>query len=248
MKCIIVANWKMHPASMREAKRLFEATRRSADAVKNVSVIVAPPNIFLRELSGAYKGKRLSFAAQNGHYDTVGARTGEVSLAQVKDARASYVILGHSERRAIGETNEDVRKKVEAALALKLTPIVCVGESERRESGSYFNFIREELRAAFSDVKPAVVQKVIVAYEPIWAIGGEKAMAPHQMHEMSIFIRKTLMEMHGEGALKVRILYGGSVNEDNAREMREYGDVVGFIVGHVSVEHERFDALLKSLV
>lgn len=233
---------------MREAKKLFDATRKVAESLKNVSLIVAPPSIFLRELSSTYKGKRIALAGQNGNAESVGAFTGDTSIVQLKNAKASYLIVGHSERRAAGETNDDTRKKIAVALAQKLTPVVCVGEKEREENGSHFAFIREELRAAFADVAPNAVHKVIVGYEPIWAIGGEKSMNPREMHEMAIFIRKTLVETHGEAALKVKILYGGSVNEQNARPMLEGGDVLGFVIGHVSVDAPRFEKLLRSLV
>ena len=128
MKSTLVANWKMNPETAREAKKLFEATRSASDGVKNVSVIVAPPSIFLRELSANYKGKKISFAVQNAHFEKGGAYTGEISMMQSKDARANYALVGHAERRAAGETNEETRMKVNAALSLRMIPILCIGE------------------------------------------------------------------------------------------------------------------------
>ena len=136
-KVIVVANWKMNPASFREARKLFEAERKLAEKTRRVSVVVAPPAIFLRELSKMYRGSKVAFAVQNAHFEAGGAHTGEISLMQVKDAHARYVIVGHAERRAEGETDNDVRKKVASVLAQKLTPILCVGESSVISSG-YF--------------------------------------------------------------------------------------------------------------
>jgi triosephosphate isomerase len=248
MKSFVVANWKMNPASMREASRLFESTKKAAEAAKDVSVVVAPPSIFLRQLSMSYKGKKLSFASQNAHFDKGGAYTGEISMGQVKDAKASAVIIGHAERRAMGETNEETRAKVNAALALKLMPIFCVGESRRSGSGEHFLFVKEQLRTGLSDVAPASLGKVLIAYEPVWAIGASQAMQPAQMHEMAIFIRKSIVAMHGEKGMNAKILYGGSIDEGNAREMVAEGDVQGILVGRASTDAGKFSALIGSLV
>jgi triosephosphate isomerase len=247
MKSIVVANWKMNPQTFAQAKRLFEATRKAAEATKNVSVIVAPPSIFLRELSTNYKGKKLSFAAQNAHFHKDGAYTGEISMVEVKDARCSVVIIGHAERRATGETNEETRAKVNSALAQKLQPVFCIGEHKRSGSGEHFLFVKEQLRAGLQDVAPANLGKIIVAYEPVWAIGAAEAMSPRQMHEMAIFIRKSLVGSHGEKAMRTKILYGGSIDEQNAREMITEGDVQGLLVGRASTDAETFTALIKSL-
>src|SRR3989344_1848315 len=139
-KRLVVANWKMNPPTFREAKLLFEAT-------KKVRVVVAPPAIFLRELAGAYRGKKVAFAAQSAHFEAGGAHTGELSMKQARDAKASYVLVGHAERRASGETNDDTRKKITAAFAHSLTPIFCIGEHVRASDGSHFSYIREQLTA-----------------------------------------------------------------------------------------------------
>jgi len=247
MKSIIVANWKMKPASFREAKKLFEATKKAAEKCANISLIIAPPALYLRDLSSNYRGKRLSFAVQNAHAEASGAYTGEISLAQARDAGASYVIVGHSERRAMGETNEDTRKKVSAALTGKMTPILCVGERERAQGGEHFNVVAEQLRVGLADVPLEKITKVILAYEPVWAIGGETTMSPRDMHTMAIFIRKTVVGVYGEVGHKIRILYGASVGEKNAAVMMREAHVHGFIVGHVSTDAERFTALLQVL-
>ncbi len=245
MKSIIVGNWKMKPVSFREAKRLFEATKKVAEKCPNISLIIAPPALYLHEFASSYRGKRISFAIQNAHAEASGAFTGEISLAQARDAGASYAIVGHSERRAMGETNEDTQKKVSAALKEKLTPILCFGERERTQGGEHFGIVAEQLRIGLADVPPAKISKVILAYEPVWAIGGETTMNPHDMHTMTIFIRKTIVGIYGNVGHKIRILYGASVGEKNALEMMREAHVHGFIVGHVSTDAARFAMLLK---
>lgn len=247
MKSLVVANWKMNPATFKDAKKLFEATKKILDGAKSVSAIVAPPALYLRELRGSYTGARVSFAAQNAHFESHGAHTGEISLAQIKDARVQYCLIGHAERRAAGETNEDTGKKVVAALTLGITPIFCVGETKRSGSGEYFTFVKEQLRAGFASVPPAKVSKVVVAYEPVWAIGGDAAMSPRDMHEMAIFIRKTIVEACGEAGHKVKILYGGAVDETNVVDMMQHGDVHGLLVGRASQHAEKFSALIRAL-
>jgi triosephosphate isomerase len=242
MKCIVVANWKIGPAAVREARALLAATKKAAGRA-GMKVIVAPSLLHLHELSRLSRGTRLLFAAQNAHYAD-GAHTGEVSLAQLKDARVTYVIVGHAERRAMGETNEDTRKKVGAIIRARMTPILCVGEVKRAGTGEHFSFIRDELQAGFADVPQEHVKRVIVAYEPVWAIGAERALTPRGMHEMAIFIRKMLVDLKGESAMRVKILYGGSVDETNAADMLRQGDVDGLLVGRASTDAESFAKLM----
>jgi triosephosphate isomerase len=247
MKSIVVANWKMNPASMKEAKRLFEATKKAIDIAKKVTLIVAPPALFLRELSTTYKGKKLSFASQNVHFELDGAHTGEVSLPQVVDAKVSYVLIGHAERRAMGETNEDTAKKVTAAISAKIMPILCVGETIRSSDGEHFNFVRAQLMTALAGVAPAKLGKILIAYEPVWAIGAPKPMTPRDMHEMTIFIRKAIVDQHGQAGMNIRILYGGSIDETNASTMVMEGDVHGLLVGRVSTDAKKLASLIQSL-
>lgn len=247
MKTLVVANWKMSPATSREAKKLFEATKKIAETCKKVSLVVAPPTIFLRELAVSYRGRSLSFAAQHAHPDSGKAFTGETSLAQVRDAKAAYLIVGHAERRAMGETNDDTAKKTAAALALGMTPILCIGEKQRTVSGDYFLEVKEQLRAGLAEVPVKKHGKVIIAYEPVWAIGGSSGMVPRDMHEMSIFIRKSMVELYGAEGLNVRILYGGSVDETNARAMLEGGDISGFLVGRASTDADKFEVLIHAI-
>ena len=246
-KTIVVANWKMNPSTWREARRLFEATKKVAEKAKHSFVIVAPPVIFLRELSGTYRGSRLVFAVQNAHFKANGAHTGEISLAQAKDARAAYAIIGHAERRASGETNDDAGRKVASALALKMIPILCVGESARTESGEQFNVVREQLRAGLADVPASALGRVLLVYEPLWTIGTPTTMNPSEMHQMTIFMRKCAVETHGESGRALKILYGGGVDGKSAGAMLIEGDVRGFLVGRASVSASEFAKLLQAI-
>ncbi len=247
MKCLIVANWKMNPATWREAKALFDATRKAVDDTKKGTIIIAPPALYLRELKARYKGRRIFFAAQHAHAAESGAFTGELSMSQAADAGAQYVLVGHAERRERGETNEDTGKKVAAAFDKGLTPILCVGEKERSGAGDHYVTVKEQLRAALSSAPPASVKKVIITYEPLWTIGAQKAMSSREMHEMAIFIRKTIVEMCGEAGHKVKILYGGAVDETNVRDMLENGDVHGPLVGRASQNADKFAALMRAI-
>jgi triosephosphate isomerase (TIM) len=247
VKVLVIANWKMNPTTMRDAKKLFDATKKAAEKMRKSSVVIAPPAIFLRELSAKYRGRVVTFALQTAHYEESGAHTGETSLLQGSDARAHYVIVGHAERREMGETSDDTRKKVAAALAQKMTPVLCVGEKERGAGAEYLEIVREQLRTGLTDVAPANMAKVVITYEPLWAIGKESAMNPHEMHQMAIFIKKTIVDLAGEIGHKVRILYGGSVDEKNVGAMLLDGEVHGFLVGRASIHAEGFASLLKAI-
>lgn len=246
-RALIVANWKMNPATYKEAKALLEATKRAAEAAKNIAVVVAPPSVYLRDLRAAYKGKRLSFAAQNAHFERTGSYTGDISPAQVRDSKVPYVIVGHAERRAVGETDDLIRRKVIAALHERLIPILCVGESTRNQDGAHYVFVRTQLNAVFREMPVAKVPHVVVAYEPVWAIGSDTPMSARDMHEMAIFIRKTIVEMHGSAGMNVKILYGGAVDETNASSMLRDGDVDGLLVGRASTIPARFKALIETI-
>jgi triosephosphate isomerase len=245
MKALIVANWKMNPDTLKAAKKLLEATKKAAAGAKGVSLVVCPPAVFLRDLAGT-RGK-IAFGAQNVHFEHRGSFTGEISPVQVKDAKAQYAIVGHAERRAMGESNDDVRKKVDAALAANLTPVFCIGERERGQGAEHFEFVREQIRTGLSEEAGKKLSKIIVAYEPVWAIGASRAMEPREMHEMSIFIRKTLVERYGSAGHSIVILYGGAVDAGNAVHMLRDGDVAGLLVGRASTDVQTFPHLLQAV-
>lgn len=229
----------MNPQTREEARAIFLATRRAIEKHDNVTAIVCPPSVYVRELATLAKGrKRLFVGAQNCFFETQGAYTGEISAGQLRDAGATHVILGHSERRAMGETDEVINKKIKAAIKVGLTSIVCVGEKERDSEGHYLSHIQHSLSALFMGIAGADLQFIIIAYEPVWAIGkSEKdAMKPHDLHEMAIFIRKTLAKPYGTtAAFKLPILYGGSVGPSTVREHLEAG-VEGLLVGRASAD------------
>ena len=246
-KPIVVANWKMHPATRADAKLLFAATKRIAEKQPSASIIVAPPSLYLSELARGYRGRALNFAAQHAREGDVGAFTGDISMAQVKDGHARYVLVGHAERRAAGESDEDTRKQIVSALANGLLPILCVGERQRDSGGEHLLFVKAQLRTALFDVDEKTVARVIIAYEPVWAIGAPEAMSPRQMHEMVIFIRKTIVEMRGAGGHNVKVLYGGAIDDTTAHGMVAEGDVSGLLVGRASTDAKEFSLLISSL-
>lgn len=246
MKALIVCNWKMHPTSYKEAKLLLAATKKSLQGKRGVSVVIAPPSLYLQPFTATSKSAHVSFGAQNMHAEAQGAHTGEISAPQLKDLKVQYVIIGHAERRSQGETNEDVRAKVHAAIAANLTPILCIGERTRNASGDYFTEVREQLYHGLKDVSIPKLSKVVIAYEPIWAIGASEAMTPQDMHEMSIYIRKSLVEKYGEGHA-VTILYGGSIDAENAPAMLKEGDVKGLLVGRASADRDKVTALIGAI-
>lgn len=235
----------MNPSSWKEARNLFEETKRITGFSKGVTVIVAPPAIYLRELGELDRPRRVFLAAQHVHFERSGSFTGETSLPQIKEAKAVYAIIGHAERRRVGETNDDVRQKVAASLAGTVTPILCIGEGSRNPNGEHFAVVKEQLLAGFGGVAAGKITKVLVAYEPVWAIGAPEAMQPRDMHEMSIFIHKTLVEAFGAVGHRVSVLYGGAVDASNARAIFDEGEVQGFLVGRVSIDAEAFTELLR---
>lgn len=247
MQPVIVANWKNHPASLKEAKSLFEATKKALEKAKGLSFIIAPPALYLPTLVASYRGKRIRFAAQSALADDTVAQTGECTLAQVSDAGAFYVLVGHAERRARSETSESIRRTVASALARHMTPILCIGETTRDDSGEHFITLREQLRSGLSEVPAGRTNRVLIAYEPVWAIGNTTPMNPRDMHEMAIFIRKTLYDMFGKSGLTQPILYGGAIDERSAGQMLGLGDVQGLLVGHASTEASSVIRLIDSL-
>lgn len=258
MKPLIVANWKMNPETEAEAAELFGAAMTAAKAARNVSVVVAPPFPFFAAIERRWGMKELEsrgeapvhLAAQDVFWESAGAYTGEVSPMMEKEFGVSYVIVGHSERRRIfGETNEVVNKKLKKALEMKLHPILCIGEAERI-GDDIPETVGIELRESVRDIEPLFLESLIVAYEPIWAIGKEIADTPSNMHKAAIYIKKVLAESYGEGcANRAVILYGGSVNPDNAASFFTETDhiVGGLLVGHWSLKPAGFQRIIESV-
>lgn len=245
---LIVANWKAYVEELAKAKKLFVLSKRLASST-NISIIIAPPAPLLGAL--AIKNKsRVSFAAQDISLTTGGAQTGEATAQAYVASGATYAIIGHSERRAVGDTDAIVAEKLSHALAHGLVPILCVGERERDGEGKYLSVIREEITRAIEPLAPKERARVIIAYEPLWAIGKTAAAAicPNDLAEMVLYIRKVLSELLlGKSSASTIILYGGSVEPIDVRDLAASSNVDGFLVGHASVDPRVFATLVKQL-
>ncbi len=245
---IIAANWKAYVEDIERAKKLVATGKRLARGGIH-QIIIAPPGIFLSLLASGNRSA-LAFAAQDVSHTTGGAQTGENTAQAYAAAGATFAIIGHSERRALGDTNAIVAEKLAHALAQGLTPILCIGERERDEESRYLSLLREELETAFAPLSAKERQRVVLAYEPIWAIGkgAADAMRPEELAEMVLYIRKVLAQfLPGKAATNARILYGGSVEPANIRALAAQSQVDGFLVGHASIDPPSFQSLAKAL-
>lgn len=245
---LIVANWKAYVEELPKAKKLFVTAKRLASTT-GVSIVLAPPAPLLGALAVKNKSS-VAFAAQDVSPTTGGAFTGEVTAQTYITAGATYAIIGHSERRAAGDTDTVVTEKLAHALTHGLTPILCIGEHERDSEGRYLNTIREQLTLALESLSPKERAKIIVAYEPVWAIGktADAAIEPNDLTEMILYIRKVLAELlPGKSSRGMRVLYGGSVEPTDIRGLAAHSDVDGFLVGHASVEPDIFSLLVRQL-
>ena len=246
---LIVANWKMNPESLEEAKRIFNFTKKTVSLIKNTDVVICPPFLFLYPLSNSKLPKNLFLGAQDISNEVKGAFTGEVSAEMVKNSRASYSIVGHSERRAMGETNKIINKKLQVAFNSALTPILCIGEKERDKEGTYLEFIKNQVKECLSGLQKKYLVGLLLAYEPVWAIGKSyrEAMSPTDVHEMVLFIKKVVGELFGKDiAGSLRILYGASVEPENTALLFEHGNIDGLLVGHASLTSQ-FGEILKAV-
>ncbi|MFA6273322.1 MAG: triose-phosphate isomerase [Candidatus Paceibacterota bacterium] len=246
-KKIIVGNWKMNPLTEVEARRIFGGAKRAASKIRRAEVVICPPFIYLSALANSAKRSRnISLGVQDIFWETVGSYTGEISPTMVLNAGAKYAIVGHSERRILGETDIQIAKKAVLALKLGLKTIVCIGESVRDEKGEYLGFLKGQMKNSLQGITEKLLENLIIAYEPVWAIGGREAMKPVQVEETGIFIRKILSDIYNqEVAMKLPILYGGSVDAKNAESIVYEGNVQGLLIGRQSLEPESFKAILN---
>lgn len=241
---LLVLNWKMNPKTHTDAIKLLSATKKIAAKNAPLSVVVAPPTVFLGDV--AKKRGVLGVAAQHTHDEDGGAHTGDVSVAQVVDSGATHVLVGHAERRALGMGDEQVGKVTHRVLASGASAIVCIGEEVRDDHGEYLTHVRTQLHAALQGVLPKYLKRVVVAYEPVWAIGAAEPMSPHEMHQMAIYIKKVLSEMYGK-PVHVPILYGGAITAETVSAMVSHGGVDGLLVGRASLSEETLAPLCAQI-
>ena len=245
MKKLIIANWKMNPQTPRDALRLAREIARGVKGVKNVEVVLAPPFIYSSLIT---RNSSLRLGAQDVFYEKAGAYTGETSAGQLKTSGVKYVIVGHSERRALGETNEIINKKLKAVLGAGMRAVLCVGEAERQKEVAFPKIIRDELYEGLSHIKKPLFRNLIIAYEPIWAVGTGRADTPKNVYEITTIIRRELYRMVGKRiASKIPVLYGGSVDEKNAANFVARGAVDGLLVGGASLNAEKFVRIVNEV-
>ncbi|MBU2109698.1 triose-phosphate isomerase [Patescibacteria group bacterium] len=255
MKKLIIANWKMNPQGLKEARRIFSEIKKVASRMPRVETIICPPCVYLSLFGDSISKRRLNLrlGAQNVFWENPsaggGAYTGEISAQMLKNLNVKYVIIGHSERRKyLGETDEMINKKIKNALNNNLKVIFCIGEQERDIEGSYLYFIKNEIEAGLKNIPRKLFKNLIIAYEPIWAINkkGKDADKPEDVFQISIYIRRVLLGIMGkELSRSIPILYGGSVEPENAENILKEGGVQGFLVGHASLVPRDFNKILK---
>ena len=247
---IVAGNWKMNKTSG-EALALAGEIARALGDFEPVDVVLCPPFTALHAVSRAIGGTRIALGAQNLHWEKAGAFTGEIAAAQLLDAGCAHVIIGHSERRQFfGETDDTVSRRLGAALAAGLAPIVCVGETlDQRKTGRTEAVIREQVQKGLAGLDAQALGRLVIAYEPVWAIGTGMTATPDQAQDTHAFIRGLLKSMAGEAvAGAVRIQYGGSVKPANAKELFGRPDIDGGLIGGASLDAASFVAIVKAAV
>lgn len=246
----VAGNWKMNNTPSESAELAKELIKRLAN-IKGADVVLCPPFTSLATVGGIISGTNIGLGAQNMHWEKSGAFTGEISAGMLRDLYCHYVIIGHSERRTLfGETDETVNRKAKAALANNLHPIVCLGETiEQRKAGKTEEIIKKQFQAGFKDLDAAAFSNLIIAYEPIWAIGTGMTATPQQAQEAHQFIRRLIQNQTDEKtSMSVRILYGGSVKSDNAAEIFRQPDIDGGLIGGASLDADSFAAIVNAAI
>jgi len=245
-KKLVVANWKMH-GNLAENKRLFQAYIDQLSSLKNTDVVVCVPYPYLAQAQSMLQNTNIAWGAQNLSKDVAGAYTGEVSASMIKDFGANYVIIGHSERAtAYCESDENIATKFIQAKAHELTPILCVGETLiEREAGVMQMVVGKQLDTIINTYGAAVFAKSVVSYEPIWAIGTGLAANPDQAQSMHEFIRGKVATLNETAAASMKILYGGSVNPQNAVQLFVMQDIDGGLIGKCSLNAQEFEQICR---
>lgn len=246
---IIAGNWKMHNNISESQNLVTKLVNGLNDQNINREVIICPPFTSLTEVSNLLSGTKIELGAQNMHFENKGAFTGEISADMLKSIGCKYVILGHSERRNIfGETDELINRKIKQALISELTPIFCMGETlEQREDGITNDVIKKQISEGMKGLSEEDVNKIIIAYEPIWAIGTGKTATPEQAQEVHKFIRSLLRENFSENSSQnIPVLYGGSVKPDNAEDLLAKEDIDGALVGGACLDVDSFISIINA--
>lgn len=245
---MIAGNWKMNCGPYDAAELLEGLKAKKKEVDEQVDVLVCPPFVSIGMAVKYLYDTDIQVGAQNLHFEENGAFTGEISGSMLAESGCNYVIIGHSERRQyFGETDETVNKRTHKALEHKLAPIICVGESlEQRKAGGHFDLVKDQIIAALNGVNEDQVLDVVIAYEPIWAIGTGETATPEQAQEMHEFIRKALADLYTqEAADSVNILYGGSMKPANAQELLSQPDVDGGLIGGASLDADSFSEIIN---
>jgi triosephosphate isomerase len=246
-KPLIAANWKMFK-TLAEAIHFVGSIQEQTGPCNDREVVIAPPFTALKGVRDNLKQQGFSLAAQNCHWEDEGAFTGEISPVMLKDLGCDFVIVGHSERRQLfGETDETVHLKAAAVFQAGMTPVICVGEVlEQREAGKTFEVVGRQIEGALTGLTPSQVERLVIAYEPVWAIGTGKTATPGQAQEVHAFIRERIASLFNKGVeKKSRILYGGSVKPSNIDELMAQSDIDGALVGGASLEVGSFKSIVQ---
>ncbi len=245
MKPLIIANWKANPSTLAGAKKLLFGIKKGIGKKHNTDIIICPPFVFLSELN-KIAGRNIKLGSQDVFWKE-GAFTGQVSAKMLKSLGCKYAIVGHSEKRAMGETNKTVNKKIKACLAEKIVPIFCIGETgEQKETGKTFQILKTQMKEGLEDISRNQVEKIVIAYEPIWAIGTGKNCAYDEAMSMNLLIKKNLVELYNQQiSKKVRIIYGGSVNYSMVEGYIKESMMNGALIGGASLKTKEFIAILK---
>lgn len=243
---IIAGNWKMN-MSIKDGVEFIKTIKSSVDGT-DVEVLICAPYTMLKDLVEEAKGTNIKIGAENMHYEESGAFTGEISPLMLKEIGVNYVIIGHSERRQyFNETDETVNKKLKKAIEHNIKPIVCVGESlDQREAGETKKVCEVQIKGAFEGISADDAKDIVIAYEPIWAIGTGKTATSKEANEVIMFIREVIKELYNdEVSEKVRIQYGGSVKPNNVEEIMNESDIDGALVGGASLKADSFVELVN---
>ncbi len=250
-KPIIIVNWKASQNYHKILDKKINSLYKELSKYKSkINLIIAPSFIHLFFLKNIFK-KSINLCAQDVSMFEIGSHTGEVTSESIKDIGVEYVILGHSERRELGDNKDIILKKIQNSLKNGLKVIYCIGEKERDEGVKYLKFIEDQIIYIFDNIDKNLRDNIIIAYEPIWAINNKNNVSidSHSLHSMVIYIRKILLEKYGENTAKnINILYGGSVNSENSQDIFWNGEVQGLLIGRASWENESLISIIKNII